>query len=70
MRGRGVRACRGQVENIWLPHLVFSRCSFRWCHGGCEDRSQEILGEFTPSFACWRPVTHAPFAQPFLSVSQ
>lgn len=36
------------VENIFLPYLVFSRCSFWWCHGRCEDRSKEILGEFTP----------------------
>lgn len=35
------------AENICLPYLVFSRCSFWWCHDGCEDRSKEILGEFT-----------------------
>lgn len=35
------------AENICLLYLVFSRCSFWWCHGRCEDRSKEILGEFT-----------------------
>lgn len=36
------------AENICLHYLVFCRCSFWWRHDGGEDRSKEILGEFTP----------------------
>lgn len=43
------------AENICLPYPAFSRCSFLCCHGGCEDQSKEILGEFTPRFPADSP---------------
>lgn len=43
------------AENICLPYPAFPRCSFLCCHGGCEDESKEMLGEFTPRFPADSP---------------